>query len=176
MTERAWVRGVDGKEPRIHPEAFAAPTAVVVGDVTLGAGSSVWYHAVLRGDGDSITLGSQSNVQDNCTVHADPGFPVVVGDRVSVGHNAVLHGCTVEDDVLVGMGATVLNGARIGTGSLIAAQALVPQGMEVPPGSLVAGVPAKVRRELTAEERAGLELNAAVYVELAGKHSAASGG
>lgn len=173
MTERALVTGVDGKEPRIDPEAFLAPTSVAVGDVTLGSGSSVWYHAVLRGDGDSITLGSRSNVQDNCTVHADPGFPVLVGDRVSVGHNAVLHGCTVEDDVLIGMGATVLNGARIGAGSLIAAQALVPQGMEVPPGSLVAGVPAKVRRELTAEERAGLELNAAVYVELARKHRSA---
>lgn len=173
MAERALVAGVDGKEPRIHPEAFAAPTSVAVGDVTLGAEASIWYHTVLRGDGDSITLGARSNVQDNCTVHADPGFPVVVGEGVSVGHNAVLHGCTVEDGVLIGMGATVLNGARIGAGSLVAAQALVPQGMEVPPGSLVAGVPAKVRRELTAEEREGLELNAAVYVELAGRHRAA---
>ncbi len=103
-------------------------------------------------------------------MHVDPGFPVTVGDRVSVGHNAVLHGCTVEDDVLVGMGATVLNGAHIGAGSLIAAQALVPQGMRVPPGSLVAGVPAKVRRELTQEEREGIKLNAAMYGELARSH------
>lgn len=111
--------------------------------------------------------------QDNCTVHVDPGFPVTVGERVSVGHNAVLHGCTVEDDCLVGMGATVLNGAVIGAGSLVAAQALVPQGMQVPPGSLVAGVPAKVKRPLTEEERAGITLNGTLYVELAKAHRAA---
>ncbi|MEU8567462.1 gamma carbonic anhydrase family protein [Streptomyces pathocidini] len=174
MAERALISSVGGKAPRIAPEAFTAPTSVVIGDVTLAAGASVWYQAVLRGDADSIALGAGSNIQDNCTVHADPGFPVSVGERVSVGHNAVLHGCTVEDDVLVGMGATVLNGARIGAGSLIAAQALVPQGMEVPPGSLVAGVPAKVRRELTEEEREGIRLNAAVYVDLAEQHRTAA--
>lgn len=112
---------------------------MVVGEVTLARGASVWYHAVLRADCGPITLGENSNIQDNCTVHVDPGFPVTVGAGVSVGHNAVLHGCTVEDDVLIGMGATVLNGAHIGAGSLVAAQALVPQGMRVPPGSLVAG-------------------------------------
>ncbi|MET9802892.1 gamma carbonic anhydrase family protein [Streptomyces sp. NPDC006368] len=170
MAERALITGVGGKEPRVDPEAFAAPTAVVVGDVTMAPGSSVWYHAVLRADCGPIVLGADSNIQDNCTVHVDPGFPVTVGARVSVGHNAVLHGCTVEDDVLVGMGATVLNGAHIGAGSLIAAQALVPQGMRVPPGSLVAGVPAKVKRELTDEEREGIRLNAAMYLELAEGH------
>ncbi|MGW0550201.1 gamma carbonic anhydrase family protein [Streptomyces altiplanensis] len=170
MAQQALITGVGGKEPRTDPSAFAAPTSVVIGDVTLGAGASVWYHAVLRADCGPIVLGTDSNIQDNCTVHVDPGFPVTVGDRVSVGHNAVLHGCTVEDDVLVGMGATVLNGAHIGAGSLIAAQALVPQGMRVPPGSLVAGVPAKVRRELTDEEREGIKLNAAMYVELARSH------
>ncbi len=170
MAQQALITGVGGKEPRTDPSAFAAPTSVVIGDVTLGAGASVWYHAVLRADCGPIVLGADSNIQDNCTVHVDPGFPVTVGDRVSVGHNAVLHGCTVEDDVLVGMGATVLNGAHIGAGSLIAAQALVPQGMRVPPGSLVAGVPAKVRRELTPEEREGIKLNAAMYVELARSH------
>lgn len=103
-------------------------------------------------------------------MHVDPGFPVTVGARVSVGHNAVLHGCTVEDDVLIGMGATVLNGAHIGAGSLVAAQALVPQGMQVPPGSLVAGVPAKVKRELTAEERELITVNATMYGELAARH------
>ncbi|MET8681673.1 gamma carbonic anhydrase family protein [Streptomyces sp. NPDC004647] len=173
MTERALIAGVGGKEPKIDPEAFTAPTSVVVGEVSLGAGASVWYQTVLRGDGGPITIGADSNIQDNCTVHVDPGFPVTVGERVSVGHNAVLHGCTVEDDVLVGMGATVLNGARIGAGSLVAAQALVPQGMEVPPGSLVAGVPAKVRRELTEEEIEGIRLNAAVYVDLARAHQEA---
>ncbi|MDI9884955.1 gamma carbonic anhydrase family protein [Streptomyces sp. HNM0645] len=168
--ERALISAVGGKEPRISPEAFTAPTSVVIGDVTMAAGASVWYHTVLRADCGPIVLGADSNIQDNCTVHVDPGFPVTVGARVSVGHNAVLHGCTVEDDVLVGMGATVLNGAHIGAGSLVAAQALVPQGMRVPPGSLVAGVPAKVKRELTDEEREGIKLNAAMYLELAKGH------
>ena len=112
----------------------------------------------------------ETSFQDNCTLHADPGFPVSIGERVSVGHNAVVHGATVGDDCLIGMGATVLNGAVIGAGSLVAAQALVPQGMQVPPGSLVAGVPAKVRRELTEEERQGVTLNGTMYAELATSH------
>ncbi|MEV0966728.1 MULTISPECIES: gamma carbonic anhydrase family protein [unclassified Streptomyces] len=174
--ERALVSAVGGKAPRISPEAFTAPTSVVIGDVTMAAGASVWYHTVLRADCGPIVLGADSNIQDNCTVHVDPGFPVTIGERVSVGHNAVLHGCTVEDDVLVGMGATVLNGARIGAGSLVAAQALVPQGMRVPPGSLVAGVPARVKRELTDEEREGVRLNAAMYLELVKNHRAAAEG
>jgi carbonic anhydrase/acetyltransferase-like protein (isoleucine patch superfamily) len=156
MTHRALITGIGGREPKIDGDVFVAPTASVVGDVTLHAGASVWYGAVLRGDVERITVGARSNVQDNCTLHADPGFPVTVGERVSIGHNAVVHGATVGDDCLIGMGATVLNGAVIGAGSLVAAQALVPQGMQVPPGSLVAGVPAKVRRELTEEEREGL--------------------
>lgn len=170
MAEQSLISGVGGREPSVDPGAFTAPTSVVVGDVTLAAGSSVWYHTVLRADCGPIVIGADSNIQDNCTVHVDPGFPVTVGERVSVGHNAVLHGCTVEDDVLVGMGATVLNGAHIGAGSLIAAQALVPQGMRVPPGSLVAGVPAKVKRELSAEEREGIKVNAAMYLELVKGH------
>ncbi|MET8009106.1 gamma carbonic anhydrase family protein [Streptomyces sp. NPDC005271] len=170
MVPRALIAAVGGKEPTIAPDAFVAPTSVVIGDVVLGAGSSVWYQAVLRGDGGPIVLGAESNIQDNCTVHVDPGFPVSIGERVTVGHNAVVHGCTVEDDVLIGMGATILNGAHIGAGSLIAAQALVPQGMRVPPGSLVAGVPAKVKRELTDEERELIGLNAAVYVDRAKQH------
>ncbi|WP_371539458.1 gamma carbonic anhydrase family protein [Streptomyces sp. NBC_00466] len=170
MAEQSLISGVGGREPVIDPQSFTAPTSVVIGDVTLAAGSSVWYHTVLRADCGPIVVGADSNIQDNCTVHVDPGFPVTVGERVSVGHNAVLHGCTVEDDVLVGMGATVLNGAHIGAGSLIAAQALVPQGMRVPPGSLVAGIPAKVKRELTDEEREGIKLNAAMYLELVKSH------
>ncbi|HCA87074.1 MAG TPA: gamma carbonic anhydrase family protein [Streptomyces sp.] len=170
MTERAMITSVGGKVPEIGAGAFTAPTSVVLGEVSLGPGASVWYHTVLRADCGPISIGADSNVQDNCTVHVDPGFPVTLGERVSVGHNAVLHGCTVEDDVLIGMGATVLNGARIGAGSLVAAQALVPQGMDVPPGSLVAGVPAKVKRELTAEERETVKLNAAMYLELARVH------
>lgn len=170
MTERALIMGVGGKEPQVDPAAFAAPTSVVIGDVTMAAGSNIWYHTVLRADCGPIVLGADSNIQDNCTVHVDPGFPVTIGERVTVGHNATVHGCTIEDDVLVGMGATVLNGAVIGAGSLIAAQALVPQGMVVPPGSLVAGVPAKVRRELTDEEREGIKLNAEMYLHLAKAH------
>ncbi|CAL9377681.1 gamma carbonic anhydrase family protein [Streptomyces sp. enrichment culture] len=175
MGQRALITGIGGKEPKVDPEAFVAPTASVIGDVTLGAGASLWYGAVARGDVERIRVGAQSNIQDNCTLHADPGFPVSIGERVSVGHNAVVHGATVEDDCLVGMGATVLNGAVIGAGSLVAAQALVPQGMVVPPRSLVAGVPAKVRRELTEEERQGITLNGTMYAELATAHREAHG-
>jgi len=170
MGQRAMITGIGGREPEIDGTAFVAPTASVIGGVTLGAGASVWYGAVVRGDVEAISVGASSNVQDNCTLHADPGFPVTVGERVSIGHNAVVHGATVEDDCLIGMGATVLNGAVIGAGSLVAAQALVPQGMRVPPGSLVAGVPAKVRRELTEEERQGVTLNGTMYADLAKAH------
>ncbi|WP_055526281.1 gamma carbonic anhydrase family protein [Streptomyces graminilatus] len=170
MTHRALITGIGGREPEVDGEAFVAPMSSVIGDVTLGAGASVWYGAVLRGDVERITVGARSNIQDNCTLHADPDFPVTIGERVSVGHNAVVHGATIEDDCLIGMGATVLNGAVIGEGSLVAAQALVPQGMRVPPGSLVAGVPAKVRRELTEEERQGITLNGTHYAELAKAH------
>ncbi|MDQ1040248.1 carbonic anhydrase/acetyltransferase-like protein (isoleucine patch superfamily) [Streptomyces sp. V3I8] len=176
MGTEALVMGFGGKDPQVDPAAFVSPTSVVIGEVTLGRGASVWYGAVLRADAGPIVVGADSNVQDNCTLHVDPGFPVTVGERVSVGHNAVLHGATVEDDCLIGMGATVLNGAVIGAGSLVAAQALVPQGMRVPPGSLVAGVPAKVKRELTQEEREGVSLNGVFYVELAAAHRAAHEG
>ncbi|MFD5193329.1 gamma carbonic anhydrase family protein [Streptomyces sp. NPDC058357] len=176
MAEQALITGMGGKEPDIDEDAFTAPTSVVIGEVTMAPGSSLWYHAVLRADCGPIVIGADSNIQDNCSVHVDPGFTVTVGERVSVGHNAVLHGCTIEDDVLVGMGSTVLNGARIGAGSLIAAQALVPQGMQVPPGSLVAGVPAKVKRQLTEEELEGIKFNAVGYVELAKAHRQAHEG
>ncbi|MFD4507110.1 gamma carbonic anhydrase family protein [Streptomyces sp. NPDC058457] len=170
MTQQALIVGIGGREPKVEADVFVAPTASVIGDVTLRAGASVWYGAVVRGDVEKIVVGAQANVQDNVTLHADPGFPVTVGERVSIGHNAVVHGATVEDDCLIGMGATVLNGAVIGAGSLVAAQALVPQGMVVPPGSLVAGVPAKVRRELSQEEREGVTLNGTFYAELAKAH------
>lgn len=170
MTHAPLITAIGGRAPKIDAEAFVAPGASVIGDVVLGAGASVWYGAVLRGDVESIAVGSESNIQDNCTLHADPGFPVSIGERVSVGHNAVVHGATIGDDSLIGMGATVLNGAVVGAGCLVAAQALIPQGMVVPPGSLVAGVPAKVRRELTEEERAGLTLNGTRYAELAKVH------
>lgn len=170
MGHEALITGFGGKNPKIDQDAFTAPTSVIIGEVTLHAGASAWYGAVIRADGGPIVVGADSNIQDNCSLHVDLGFPMTIGERVSVGHNAVLHGCTVEDDCLIGMGATVLNGAVIGAGSLVAAQALVPQGMVVPPGSLVAGVPAKVRRPLTDEERAGVTLNGTMYVELAKAH------
>jgi carbonic anhydrase/acetyltransferase-like protein (isoleucine patch superfamily) len=166
----AMIAAVSGHRPEVDPGAFTAPTSVVLGKVRLAAGASVWYHTVLRGDTEQITIGPDSNIQDNSTVHADPGFPCTVGARVSVGHNAVLHGCTVEDDVLVGMGATVLNGAVIGAGSLVAAGAVVPQNAEIPPGSLVAGVPAKVRRKLTEDDLAAIKFNAEGYLHLSAEH------
>ena len=161
--------------PRVAETAWVADNATVIGDVDLGDGVGVFYGAVIRGDMATIAVGAHSNVQDGVVLHADPGVPLTVGERVSIGHNAVLHGCTVGDDVLVGMGATVLNGAVIGAGSLIAANALVPQGMEIPPGSMVAGVPAKVRRELSDAERTGVSANAAVYVELTRAHASQTG-
>lgn len=153
-----------GRAPEVDPTAWVADDATLVGATTIGAQASVWYAVVVRADGDAITVGERSNVQDGCVLHADPGLPLTIGSGVSVGHRAVLHGCTIEDDVLVGMGAVVLNGAVIGTGSLIAAGAVVLEGTVVPPGSLVAGVPAKVRRPLTEEERAGIRENADGYV------------
>ncbi|HYH31356.1 MAG TPA: gamma carbonic anhydrase family protein [Pseudonocardia sp.] len=159
--------------PQVHPDAWVAPTVVLAGRVTLAEQANVWYCSVLRADLDAVTVGPRSNIQDGSVVHADPGFPVTIGAGVSIGHRAVLHGCTIEDDVLVGMGAVVLNGARVGAGSLIAAGAVVLEGTEIPPGSLVAGVPGKVRRELGEEERASILGNADVYVNLAATHRAA---
>ncbi|WP_187684167.1 gamma carbonic anhydrase family protein [Nocardia wallacei] len=149
--------------PQIDESAWVAPNATVIGRVRLAAEVSVWYSAVLRGDMEEISVGAGTNIQDGCVLHADPGVPLTVGTGVSVGHNAILHGCTVGDDVLVGMGATVLNGAVIGAGSLIAANALIPEGARIPPGSLVAGVPGKVRRELGEAELERIRLNATVY-------------
>ncbi|MGQ4617355.1 gamma carbonic anhydrase family protein [Nocardia sp. R7R-8] len=160
--------------PEIDESAWIAPNATVIGRVRLGAEVSVWYSAVLRGDLETIAVGARSNIQDGCVLHADPGFPLTVGVGVSVGHNAILHGCTVGDDVLVGMGATILNGAVIGPGSLIAANALIPEGARIPPGSLVAGVPGKVRRELGAEEQDGIRLNATVYLANTTRHRTAN--
>jgi carbonic anhydrase/acetyltransferase-like protein (isoleucine patch superfamily) len=161
---------VDGRTPSIAGDAWVAPTATIVGSATVGAGTGIFYGAVVRADTEDILIGAGSNIQDAAVVHADPGYPAHIGNGVSVGHGAVLHGCTVEDGALVGMNATVLNGAVIGAGSLIAANALVLEGTEVPPGSLVAGVPAKVRRALTPEEIEHCRQNAATYVALSRRH------
>ncbi|GAA2968903.1 MULTISPECIES: gamma carbonic anhydrase family protein [Microbacterium] len=164
-SDAASVLSVGGSTPVIDDSAFLAAGARVIGDVRLGPESSVWYNAVLRGDSASITVGAGSNLQDNVSVHVDAGSPVVIGENVSVGHNAVVHGCTVEDGCLIGMGSVILSGAVIGAGSLVAGGALVLGGTIVPPGSMVAGVPAKVRRELTDEEKLGILRNAEVYRE-----------
>jgi carbonic anhydrase/acetyltransferase-like protein (isoleucine patch superfamily) len=132
--------------PSIHPTAFIASTAAVMGDVTMGAESSVWYGAVLRADMAPIVIGSQTNLQDGTIVHVDGGLPCRVGSRVGVGHRVILHGCTVEDDCLIGMGSVLLNEVQIGAGSVVAAGAVLPEGMQAPPGSLVMGVPARVVR------------------------------
>lgn len=160
--------------PRVAESAFVASGAVLVGQVDLADRASVWYNSVLRAEKEPIHIGEGSNLQDNVSCHVDQGFPLRVGRNVSVGHGAVLHGCTIEDDVLVGMASTVLNGAVIGAGSLVAAGAVVLEGMVIPPGSLVAGVPAKVRRELTDDEIAGIRHNASTYLELAALHAAAA--
>jgi carbonic anhydrase/acetyltransferase-like protein (isoleucine patch superfamily) len=165
---------IGGSSPHIPDSAWVAPNATLVGRVTLAEGASVFYGAVLRADVDSITLGEGSNIQDNVVVHCDAGKPTTLGANVSVGHGAVLHGCTVEDGSLIGMGATVLNLAVIGKGSLVAAGAVVLEGTVVPPGSLVAGVPAKVRRELTDDERAGIRENAQRYLGYREVHRSAN--
>ncbi len=142
------------------------PGAQVIGNVELGEDVSIWHGAVLRGDTDSITVGNNSNVQDNCVVHCTKGFPVEIGDNVSVGHGAVVHGCRLEDNVLIGMNATVLNGAHIGKNSIVGAGAVVSEGKEFPEGSLILGVPAKAVKKVTSEQIKMIQNNADNYVRL----------
>jgi len=163
-----------GVRPTVAASAWVAPNATLAGAVTVGERASVFYGAVLRGDMDSITIGDDTNLQDNVTVHVDTGVPTVVGARVSVGHAAVLHGCIIEDDCLIGMSATVLNRAVIGTGSLVAAGSVVLEDTVIPPRSLVAGVPAKVRRAITDDEFAKIQRNYRSYLELSAAHRAAT--
>lgn len=143
---------------------FIAPNAAVIGNVTLHENVSVWFSCVLRGDAERIEVGAGSNIQDGTVLHADPGFPMVVGKNVTVGHNAMLHGCTIGDGSLVGINAVVLNGAKVGKGCLIGANALVTEGMEIPDGSLVLGSPAKIKSSLSAEMQLGLMHNADHYI------------
>ena len=164
------ILAIAGRTPELHPQSWVAPNATLIGQVVLAAGSSVWYGAVLRAETEPIEIGAGTNIQDGVTIHVDPGFPARVGTGVSVGHNAVLHGCAVGDDSLVGMGAVVLNGAAIGAGSLIAAGAVVPQGAVIPPRSMVAGVPGKIRRELSDEEVSNIRTNALMYQQLVTLH------
>jgi len=152
------------QSPRLGRGVYIAKGAVVIGDVTLGDHSSVWYGAVVRGDINRIEIGEGTNIQDNAVVHLADDYPALLGRYVTVGHSAIVHACTVEDEVLIGMGATILDGAVIGAQSIVGANALVTQGTRIPPGSLVLGAPAKVVRPLSSEERAGLKLWADKYV------------
>lgn len=162
--------------PELHDTVWLAPGSVVVGDVTIGEASSVWYNAVVRGDSDSVRIGARTNLQDGVVVHTQAGCPALIDDDVSVGHGAIVHGAHVERGCLVGMNATVLSGAVIGQGSLVAAGAVVPQGMRVPPGSLVAGVPARVVRELRESDREAVRLNAERYAGYTAAHQSATRG
>jgi carbonic anhydrase/acetyltransferase-like protein (isoleucine patch superfamily) len=161
------IRPFCGVAPRIAASAYIDPSAQVIGDVVVGERSSVWPNVSIRGDVNFIRIGDETSIQDNSVLHVDHDlYPCIVGTRVTVGHRVVLHGCEVGDGALIGIGAVVLNGAKIGTGAIVAAGALVPEGMEVPPNTVVMGTPAKVRRQVTREERERFEKNCANYVKI----------
>ena len=154
------------KKTNIQPNAFVAQTANVIGDVTIGEGTSIWYGSVVRGDMNSIKIGEKSNIQDNATIHVDTDFPCTIGDNVTVGHNAVVHGCEIGNNTLIGMGAIILDGAIVGDNCIIGAGSLITGGTVIPSNSLVVGSPGKVRREVTEEEIKTIEDNAIRYEEL----------
>src|SRR4051812_4749249 len=158
------------KKPVIHPHAFVHEKAFIMGDVTLASRVSVWPFVVIRGDTESIVIGEDSNIQDGSILHADPGVPCTIGSRVAVGHRAIVHGATVADDCLIGMGAILLNGVVVGSGSIIGAGAVCREGMQIPPNSLVVGVPAKVIRETTDAERARIAHTVEAYLALQKGH------
>lgn len=161
---------IDGNTPDVHPEAWIAPGAILVGRVTIDRGANIWYGSVLRADDDDIIVGAECNIQDLSCLHVDPGEPAVLEDGVSLGHRAMVHGAYVETGALIGIGAIVLGRARIGAGSLIAAGAVIPPGTTVPAGVLVAGVPGRVIRELTDADRESFATTASGYVERSGRH------
>lgn len=161
------IRPFRGHVAQVAASAYVDPSAQVIGQVSIGERSSIWPCAVIRGDVGLIEIGNESNIQDNSTLHSDDGFPLIIGDRVTVGHQVMLHGCIIEEDSLIGIGSIILNGARVGKGSVIGAGALVPEGMQVPPGSVVMGVPGKIRREVTPEERERFRENLQHYIDKA---------
>ncbi|MBU1305094.1 MAG: gamma carbonic anhydrase family protein [Alphaproteobacteria bacterium] len=164
---------LDGIAPDIDPEvAWIAPTAVLIGRVVVAADVGIWFGVVARGDNEAISIGAMSNVQENCVLHTDMGFPLSIGEGCTIGHKAMLHGCSIGDNSLIGMGATVLNGARIGSNCLIGAGALITEGKEIPDGSLVVGAPGKVIRTLDAAAIAGLRRSAESYVRNARRFAA----
>lgn len=158
------------KTPKIGNNVFIAPTAVIIGEVDIADGASIWYGAVIRGDLASIRIGRDTNVQDNCTIHVDEGQPCVIGEAVVVGHNAVIHGCTIEDQCLIGINAVVLNGACIKYGSLVAAGAVVLENQVVGPLELAAGLPARIRKQLPESMAGTIRHDAAIYLDLARQH------
>ena len=164
---------LDRGTPQVAMSAVILPTAIVIGDAIVGEHASLWYGCVVRADEATITIGEYTNLQDGVIVHADSGFPATIGDRVTVGHGAVIHGATVESDCLIGMQATILNGASIGAGSLVAAGSVVREGAQIPPGSMVAGVPAQVRRGVSDAERRLIQESWRGYVDRAARHVAA---
>ncbi|MFS8540947.1 MAG: gamma carbonic anhydrase family protein [Tissierellales bacterium] len=164
------IRDLQGIKPNIHEDSFVAETAVVIGDVNIGRGSSIWYGAVLRGDIENITIGEFSNVQDNSVIHTERGEPTKIGDYTVIGHSAIVHGCTIGNNCLIGMGAIILNKAVIGDNCIIGAGALIPEGKVIPPNSLVLGVPGKVVREVTEEEIKSIRNNAISYNEIYKKY------
>jgi carbonic anhydrase/acetyltransferase-like protein (isoleucine patch superfamily) len=170
-TKKQGVGNLRFRPELVDPSAWIAPTATLRGEVRVGALASIWFGAVIRGDAAPIHIGEGSNVQDLCCLHADPGFPCQIGQRVTIGHGAIVHGATVENDALIGIGATVLNGAIIGSGSIVGAGALVPEGKVIPPGSLAVGVPAKVIRTLTEEDRERIAHAASHYIELSRRYA-----
>lgn len=153
------------KTPEIHETAWVAPTAAVIGNVELAAQASVWFGAVLRGDNDPITIGARSNIQDNSVLHTDPGVPLTIGEGVIVGHRVMLHGCTIGDNTLIGIGATVLNHVKIGKNCIIGAHALITEGKEIPDNSMVIGAPGKIVKTLNESQIAMLRMNAEIYVK-----------
>jgi len=155
---------------KIDSTAYVHPTAVVLGDVTLGARVSVWPTAVLRGDSDTIVIGADSNVQDGAVIHVDEGIPTRVGNRVAIGHRAIVHGATIDDDVLIAMGAVLLNGVHVGSGSIIGAGAVLPEGKRIPENSLVIGVPGRIVRQTTNEERERIKRTVEAYLDLSGQY------
>lgn len=158
----------EGREPKVDAATFIAETAAITGDVELAAGTSVWYGAVLRGDTNIIRVGENTNIQDLCVLHGDADWPVIIGKGVTVGHGAILHGCQVEDDCLIGMASVIMNGCIVGTGSIVAGGTVLTPETRIPPRSLVIGVPGKVRREVSQEEIYGLIRHSwEVYLELA---------
>lgn len=154
---------LDGVAPNVHRECFVAPGASIIGDVNIKAYASIWFNAVIRADSDKVTIGESTNIQDGAVLHCDPGFPLLIGDGVTVGHKAAVHGCSIDDYSLIGISAVILNGAKIGKHCLIGANALVPENMDIPDGSLVVGSPAKILRQLSDEQRNALEQSAKDY-------------